>query len=661
MYAQRWGLLGSVHLEQGVPVVGDLRSWIPRSRVLVGWTLAVGVALAVSLAQAPAGVDNWNGLLWLSPGVAASALLLSARRHWVALMAAFWMISVLVLMWFGNTVGQALVGPLNNMVEELLIGWQLWPDRDWVEGRSDRLHSWLRFGLWGLLVAPVLGALIGVAIVVPLYLPAPVLAQTTLTWYVTDALALAVVMPLILRLRPRGLRQLRGGGLLRQALVLLGLVGMAVLIFTGDWFVSLFLVPLPLVLLLFRSGFAGLSVGMAVQVVIALVLTAAGNGPLQAVARGDSRTALLWCQIFLICVFVLMVMIAALLDERQRLAVMESASFDVYEWLGRLSGDLVVVAEPSGWLLYCTPTVGELLGVDAEGMRGYGWLELMHPDDVDNAWRLIHSVDQLERVQNTFRLRHSDGSWRWFVVQLRRSAGGAALERLVVGLLRDVSDQRQMEETLRNRAIELSSIAYIDALTELPNRRRLAELRAVAWRDAARDRRPLTLMVVDIDRFKAFNDHYGHLAGDQCLAAVAASMAAALRRPGDVCGRHGGEEFVVLLPKTDEDGALIVAERIRTAVVALQVAHEQSPIGVVSVSIGAATCRPTAAACSDLGQEPGADEIGDELFRAADSALYQAKSSGRNKVQFARFPLIEGSNLAEQDIRSRRGRTSDPV
>ena len=264
--------------------MAGIRRWLPPVRLLAGWTLFAGLAQAVSLAQASG--PNWNGVLWLSPGVAASALLLNPRRYWPALLVGYWSIGTAVFVAFGDSPLAALVGPGNNVVEVVLIGFALAPDRDWVHGRTDRLRSWSWFGLWALLIAPAIGAVIGVAVVVPLGLPIPVLAWEVFTWYITDALSLAVLVPLILRLRTRSLRQLHGAGLTRQVLLLAGLIVFGLAVFSGPWFIPLFLVPVPLVLLLFRGGFAGLTVGMAVQVAIALAMTNAGRGPL---ADGGGR------------------------------------------------------------------------------------------------------------------------------------------------------------------------------------------------------------------------------------------------------------------------------------------------------------------------------------------------------------------------------------
>jgi diguanylate cyclase (GGDEF)-like protein len=133
------------------------------------------------------------------------------------------------------------------------------------------------------------------------------------------------------------------------------------------------------------------------------------------------------------------------------------------------------------------------------------------------------------------------------------------------------------------------------------------------------------VLLLDADRFKLFNDRYGHLEGDACLCAIAAQLAAAARRPGDLAARYGGEEFLMLMPNTNAEGAMRVAELIRELVLSLAIPHKDSPApGVVTVSIGAATAWPR-----DPGKGPGSVSA---LLAAADASLYQAKDRGRNQV-----------------------------
>jgi diguanylate cyclase (GGDEF)-like protein len=167
----------------------------------------------------------------------------------------------------------------------------------------------------------------------------------------------------------------------------------------------------------------------------------------------------------------------------------------------------------------------------------------------------------------------------------------------------------------------LEDLSLVDGLTGIGNRRRFDEFLIREWRRSRRARTPLALVMLDVDYFKAFNDKYGHAAGDECLREVAATIAMVVRRPGDLCARYGGEEFAAILPHTDLAGARTLGERIRAAVTGLEIPHARSAVApVVTVSIGVAA-----------GDIAGNEEP-EALLRAADRRLYEAKIAGRNRV-----------------------------
>jgi diguanylate cyclase (GGDEF)-like protein len=177
----------------------------------------------------------------------------------------------------------------------------------------------------------------------------------------------------------------------------------------------------------------------------------------------------------------------------------------------------------------------------------------------------------------------------------------------------------QLQRRLRAES-ELQLLARTDSLTGLHNRRTLGEILEQEWRRARRTHSVFSLLFVDIDRFKAYNDTYGHQAGDDALAAVARCIGDNIRRPADTAARYGGEEFIVVLPDTPPQGASVIAEKIRSAINELAIEHAGSEYGRVTASIGSASWSP----------DHDADVT--TVIKAADEALYNAKATGRNRV-----------------------------
>ncbi|NBJ09476.1 sensor domain-containing diguanylate cyclase [Microvirga arsenatis] len=180
---------------------------------------------------------------------------------------------------------------------------------------------------------------------------------------------------------------------------------------------------------------------------------------------------------------------------------------------------------------------------------------------------------------------------------------------------------------------ELAILATTDGLTGLANRRTFDRQLETEWLRAARDGKSVALLLVDVDRFKSYNDIYGHQAGDECLQTVAKVIAGSARRPSDLVARYGGEEFIVLLPDLSAAGAAAVAEDIRARIEALHLPHEgNTPIGILTVSIGSAS-RSASVDRSRISPR--------DLISLADAALYRAKQSGRNRIATAKADLSE--------------------
>jgi len=211
--------------------------------------------------------------------------------------------------------------------------------------------------------------------------------------------------------------------------------------------------------------------------------------------------------------------------------------------------------------------------------------------------------------------------WRWLIWVL--AAGGLVLA-VVVWIARRFYRinwrlRQQLEENRRLQN-ELLALSITDPLTGLHNRRHFDIVCSAEWERARREREPLTALFIDVDYFKSYNDCHGHSAGDECLALVGKAVGYSLQRPADLAARYGGDEFVVLLPVTDTQGALDVAQRVLRAIYALDIAHDASPFGRVTSSIGVAQVAPKS------------NSTPQELLERADRALYAAKQAGRNRV-----------------------------
>lgn len=211
---------------------------------------------------------------------------------------------------------------------------------------------------------------------------------------------------------------------------------------------------------------------------------------------------------------------------------------------------------------------------------------------------------------------HSPDEQRWFMMSAR-PLRSEQLSNCFVVVHQNITHRKQLEEKLRE-------LALTDELTGLENRRHFDRFLEQEWRRCQRDRQPVSLLLIDVDFFKQYNDEYGHLAGDDCLAGIGSALKSLARRPGDLAARYGGEEFALLLSGTDRTGAEVVANRALQAIRDLEIEHRASEIAaIVTISVGV-TC-----------VYPASGEPVSQIIGIADDALYAAKESGRDRYVFA--------------------------
>ncbi len=283
-----------------------------------------------------------------------------------------------------------------------------------------------------------------------------------------------------------------------------------------------------------------------------------------------------------------------------------------------------------------SPMASELFGLPPEAPVARGqWLAQVHPTDRPH---VLATLDDALRARKPLRMQYRlvDGSKeRWVDMWGDQDASNASAG--MTGTVQDITERQRAEEKLGQYRAALEALVRQDPMTGVANRRALTETLTTEWQRSARTQAPLSVLMIDVDHFKAFNDRYGHLAGDECLRKVAKMLSRKVTRATDLVARYGGEEFAVLLPGTNTEEAMAIAEKLRLAVRKLAIVHAASGVAtVVTISIGVATTQADGAARNeDLGRagaQANAEREGQQLLHRADLALYAAKEGGRDTV-----------------------------
>jgi len=273
-----------------------------------------------------------------------------------------------------------------------------------------------------------------------------------------------------------------------------------------------------------------------------------------------------------------------------------------------------------------------LMDVQMPGMDGYETAELMRGNKRTRHIPIIFVTAELSNMNQIFRGYESgavDYLFKPLDENVFKSKVGifldlfrqkSQLEEKTRELDAKVAELEELQQQLEETNEQLRLLSSMDGLTGLLNRRRFDELLEEEWQRNLRHKTPLSLLMVDIDHFKDYNDNYGHIQGDNCLKMVAHGLANSLQRHVDKVSRYGGEEFAVILPSTDAEGAYTVAQRMRADIEEMNIEHCASgTCASVTVSIGVSSLVPTT------------EILSTRLVNAADQGLYKAKESGRNR------------------------------
>jgi len=295
----------------------------------------------------------------------------------------------------------------------------------------------------------------------------------------------------------------------------------------------------------------------------------------------------------------------------------------IYRLLLDNSPEMIVLSPLDESRRYVTAAVEQITGFTEEEYLAQRLLDMIHPEEREEAKRRIQELKE-GNLQQTFRYRtlRKEGAYCWvessvigYLDPVSQRVGG------YVATVRDISEEKEREERRNSEYRQLSKAASLDELTGIANRRAFNRAIESEARRHTRSTRDLSLLLIDVDYFKEYNDLYGHLPGDVCLKRIAAAVKSTLRRDPDLAARFGGEEFVVLLPLTEISGAESVARKILADVCSLAIPHADSPFGIVTVSIGATSWTSGPPLNTNV------------MIEHADRALYRAKDRGRNTFE----------------------------
>lgn len=593
--------------------------WSPTLARLAGVALVLAcLDLAAMLLNIHSLRDGGVTMLWPSNGLLLGILLCAPRRHWPAYIAVGFAVDVSTNLLLRDPLGSSLYFAGCNMLEAGLAALLLYRT---ISPRPDltQRRQLARLILFGVLLAPAVAAL--VAQFDSAYSNPLGLFMSFKQWFTADALGIAVMTPLYLSLH-RG-KRFFGRSPLEVVGLLTLLFAVALGVFWQTKFPCLFLLMPILLLLGFRLRLAGSATGLLLISIVGGYFTMVGRGPISLMpyTSNVSRDLALQCfiAVSLLVLYSLDVVVAEFELRQANLQDSESR----FRLLAEASNDVIVLSDLTGKRRYVSPAIKTLLGWQPEELLGHDFRQLVHPDDVAKVAALMESCRNGRSLEAlAYRCRRKDGQYVWVEASIRLCRNDSTDEPIgFVNVVRNIASRKAAEEELSLAYSRVETLAMVDGLTGVANRRQFDTVMALELRRARRDGSTLSLLMIDVDYFKSYNDLYGHILGDDCLRRLCAAAQGAIQRVTDLFARYGGEEFVVVLPNTDSEGARLVAEEIRAAVERCRLPHAGSPHGFITVSIGCAS------------QTMSPDTTDNPLLQAADDALYRAKAADRNRIE----------------------------
>ncbi len=564
------------------------------------------------------GLEDSGNLIWVANGLLLSYLLLAPRwlwRHYFA-------IGFVAILFGGLAVhpdrwDKCVALSILNIIEVVVAACMLRRRTTELPDMTDQRYL-LRFAGCAVLAAPcVTGILFATAYW--LWMRASPWFPL-LDWITTDGLGTAIVAPACISLFSSHLKQM---DLWRRYWALpVAFIPIAILSFCQYRVPVVFLIYPLIAFILFRFGLGWASIAVLFVSAVGSWFTIHEMGPFARIGSVSPIPSTVLLQLYVASGMFLVLAAASVLEALRATERRLREIVSLHNLVTENSRDVIILADFNGNRIYVSASASKWGGWRPDELTVITSLELVHPEDRRRAEAIVRSL-RLGSDGGLLecRVRNKLGEYVWVEANLRPVRDpntGAAVG--ILNIVRDISRRKDAEQELNRANAALKALAVTDALTHLANRRKFDGCLSSEWRRCLREQLPLSLLLLDADWFKSYNDTYGHPRGDKCLKQIAEVAQEIVRRSGDLVARVGGEEFAVILPNTSGDGALEVAQQICAAILRRKIPHNTNPQGYVTLSIGCATVVPS------LGLHATT------LMRRADEALYAAKHAGRNQV-----------------------------
>jgi diguanylate cyclase (GGDEF)-like protein/PAS domain S-box-containing protein len=595
----------------------------PQRVVSTFWSVLLAfvvTTLTCILSGALKSMSDEIAAIWLANAVLLGQMMVAApgQRYWVL---AGGLAGNMAANLFDESLAVSLSYTLADTLE-VLIAFSFAP-RISAVAELLRPKALLRFLAGSVVLAPLLSGLLATTLLRGQL--SGHLIPNLANWFVSDALSLVIFTPAaVVFWNGEAADLLRADRRLKTIGLLLLVCAVTTGVFVQSRLPLLYWALLPIVLLAFHADISAVMVGLLLCLAIAVLFTMRGIGPLWVFPYQDMEARIFSLQLFLLAALSIALPISATQVSRGRLVGLLREGERRYRILAENATDIVMSVTLEGRLTYVSPRAQTVMRRNPDELIGAYLPDLVIADDRD---ALATAIENLaigaSEISQVSRFRRPDGQVLWLETYLRPVVDPfSGQPEALTATTRDITARKMAELRLADERLELQGLAYRDGLTGLFNRRHFDRELENQWQQLAEVEGSgfTAVVMIDIDAYKSYNDHYGHQRGDECLRTIAQTIALSARRPTDIVARYGGEEFALILKETDLHGASVVAERIRRAVEGLQVPHHASHVGMVTVSLGVAAQQPA------LGGDAAS------LVAAADRALYEAKRRGRNQT-----------------------------